>query len=65
MQGEGNHPPLRWSEGGTERAERSGGLHKRSAEDCGKPLVRARSSAHQEGLVTSLRGAERVKTPRP
>jgi hypothetical protein len=29
------------AEGGTERAERSGGLHKRSAEDWGYPLRRA------------------------
>src|SRR6202042_1760130 len=29
------------AEGGTERAERSGGLHKRSAEDWGSPLCRA------------------------
>ena len=29
------------AEGGTERAERSGGLHKRSAEDWGNPLTRA------------------------
>ena len=29
------------AEGGTERAERSGGLHKRSAEDWGSPLRRA------------------------
>jgi hypothetical protein len=39
--------------------ERSEGLHKRSAEDCGTPLVRARSRAPQEGLV-SLLGAERI-----
>jgi hypothetical protein len=35
------------------------GLHKRSAEDCGTPLARARSRAPQEGLV-SLLGAERI-----
>jgi hypothetical protein len=37
------------------------GLHKRSAEDCGTPLARARSRAPQEGLV-SLLGAERMKS---
>jgi hypothetical protein len=41
--------------------ERSEGLHKRSAEDCGTPLVRARSRAPQEGLV-SLLGAERIRS---
>ena len=33
--------------------ERSEGLHKRSAEDCGKPLARARDGVPQEGLVTA------------
>ncbi|OJV39985.1 MAG: hypothetical protein BGO25_09315 [Acidobacteriales bacterium 59-55] len=35
--------PWRGSEAGTERAKRSGGLHKRSAEDWGNPLRRARA----------------------
>ena len=43
MQGEGDLPPLKRSEAGVERAERSGGLHKRSAEAWGNPL-RARGA---------------------
>ena len=43
MQGEGDLPPLERSEAGVERAERSGGLHKRSAEAWGNPL-RARGA---------------------
>jgi hypothetical protein len=43
-QGRGISHSWSGSEAGEERAERSGGLHKRSAEDCGKPLRRARAA---------------------
>ena len=39
--GRGISHPWSGAEGGAERAERSGGLHKRSAEDWGNPLRRA------------------------
>jgi hypothetical protein len=59
LQGEGSPHPWRGAEGGTERAKRSGGLHKRSAEDW-KPLAaRDRGSAPERGLSTVL-GAERA-----
>src|SRR5579859_5779650 len=37
--GRGISHPWSGGEAGVERAKRSGGLHKRSAEDCGKPLA--------------------------
>ena len=40
--------------GGTERAKRSGGLHKRSAEDWGDPLRRAIGAAPLSVLSTSV-----------
>ena len=43
--GEGYLPPLERERSGTERAKRSGGLHKRSAEDWGDPLRRATGAA--------------------
>ena len=53
MQGEGDHPSLKRAEAGAERAERSGGLHKRSAEDWGKPFApRDRAEPLSEGLVS-------------
>ena len=43
------------AEGGTERAERSGGLHKRSAEDWGYPCAaRSGRSPLAQGLSTVL-----------
>ena len=41
------------AEGWSGKDERSEGLHKRSAEDCGKPLARARDGVPQEGLVSA------------
>ena len=43
-QGRGITHPWSGSKAGAERTKRSGGLHKRSAEDCGKPLRRARAA---------------------
>src|ERR1700678_722626 len=42
------------ADGGTERAERSGGLHKRSAEDWGYPLRRAIGAEPLSELRTSV-----------
>ena len=53
MQGEGDLPPLERSEAGVERAERSGGLHKRSAEAWGNPL-RARGAEPLSVLSTCV-----------
>ena len=53
LQGEGDLPPLKRSEAGVERAERSGGLHKRSAEAWGNPL-RARGAELLSVLSTSV-----------
>ena len=55
----GESPTLAEQRSGTERAKRSEGLHKRSAEDCGIPLACARSRAPQEGLVTLLSARRR------
>jgi hypothetical protein len=41
VKGRGISHPCSAGEAGTERAKRSGGLHKRSAEDWGDPLTRA------------------------
>jgi len=49
------------AEGGTERAERSGGLHKRSAEDWGDPLRRAIGAEPLSKLVyLAGRGAQEL-----
>jgi hypothetical protein len=49
------------AEGGTERAERSGGLHKRSAEDWGIPLRRATGAEPLSGSVYLIeRGAQEL-----
>ena len=53
LQGEGDLPPLKRSEAGVERAERSGGLHKRSAEAWGNPL-RARGAELPLGVLLLL-----------
>ena len=58
----GESPTLAEQRSGTERAKRSGGLHKRSAEDCGIPLACARSRAPQEGLVTLLSARRRRRS---
>jgi hypothetical protein len=47
------------AEGGTERAERSGGLHKRSAEDWGNPCT-ARGRALRKVWFPHLRWSERM-----
>jgi hypothetical protein len=53
VQGEGDHPPLKRSKAGVERAERSGGLHKQSAEAWGHPL-RARGAEPLSVLSTCV-----------
>ena len=51
----GGESPILWSggEAGAERTKCSGGLHKRSAEDCGKPLVPRQGRALSKGLVSA------------
>jgi hypothetical protein len=52
--GRGISHPRSGSEAGAERAERSGGLHKRSAEDWGNPLCRAIGAEPLSVLSTSV-----------
>ena len=54
VQGEGSPHPWRAGAAGTERAKRSGGLHKRSAEDWGSPLWRAIGAEPLSVLSTSV-----------
>jgi len=54
VQGEGSPHPWRGGEAGAERAKRSGGLHKRSAEDWGSPLWRAIGAEPLSVLSTSV-----------
>jgi hypothetical protein len=65
VQGEGSPHPWRAGTAGTERAKRSGGLHKRSAEDWGSPCGARSGQSPLAGLFSlALRAAHELLSGR-